>query len=87
MKYYKPHPFTIFEYLYKFSFLFIIPLLQQLLIKPRTLTEIVNTFGLNIIVIFLIIAFSVREYSSLGYCSSKYHFYLLYNLIEILCTV
>lgn len=77
MKYYKPHPFTIFEYLYKFSFLFIIPLLQQLLIKPRTLTEIVNTFGLNIIVIFLIIAFSVREYSSLGYCSSKYHFYFV----------
>lgn len=81
MKYNKTHPYTILEYLSKFSFLFIIPVLQQLIIRPRSLLEIINTMGINILILFLIVAFSIKEYSAINYHSSKHCLYLSYGVI------
>lgn len=81
MNYNKTHPFTILEYLYKFSFLFIIPLLQQLIIRPRKIIEIINIFGLNILFVLLIVAYSIKEYTAINYHSSKHSFYISQGII------
>lgn len=81
MNYNKTHPFTILEHLYKFSFLFIIPLLQQLIIRPRKIMEIINIFGLNILFILIIFAYTIREYTAINYHSSKYSFYISHGII------
>lgn len=80
MRYNKAHPYTVFEYLSKFSFLFIIPLLQQLIVPPKRLLETLNTFGLNILLVFIIVAFSIKEYTAINYHSSKSCLYISHGI-------
>lgn len=73
--YKRVHPFTIYTYLYKFIFLLIIPLVQNLLFKPRGLAEIIATMGFNILFVGVIIFFAVMEYKQIRFRCGKSDFF------------
>ncbi len=75
MKLNKTHPYTLLQYLSKFSFLIIIPVLQQIIINPKKLWEIISSLGINIITIFLILFFSINKYNSIKYKNLDSHLY------------
>lgn len=76
MRYSKVHKYTIAEYLYQFAFLFLIPIIQQLLFQPRSIIEIISTMGVNIAFVIILILWCVQEYKRLGYHAGEKYFYV-----------
>ncbi|MGN0551154.1 MAG: PH domain-containing protein [Acutalibacteraceae bacterium] len=63
----RPHPYTVAAFLYHFAYLLIIPLLQHILFSPRSLAEIITSFGINIFFVLIIVFTAAMSYKSIYY--------------------
>lgn len=76
MKKHRVHFYTVLEYLSRFSFILIIPLIQQIIFLSYNIIEIVRTLSVNIVVVISLISLCVFEYRSHLYRAGKGYFYL-----------
>ncbi len=67
MKYNRVHPYTITEYLSRFTVLIIIPILQQLFLKPLGFLDELCTYSINIAIITILLVYSISEYKAKKY--------------------
>lgn len=65
--YNKVHPYTIIEYLSKFMFLIIIPVVQRLLFKPQVFEERLYTLSIDIFIVIALVIYSIVEYKAIRY--------------------
>ena len=70
MKYKKFHPYTIFNFMGKFTFLLIIPIFQQIVFRPVTFKETLISLWKDISLIILVFAWSFIKYRSIKYVFS-----------------
>ncbi len=96
MKYNHIHPYATLEYLSRFAFLFIIPVLQQLILIPHGMSEFLGKLGFNILICVGIIVYCIIEYRKFKYLNStnflsiqtgvliKRQSYILYDKIHFL---
>lgn len=71
MKYNHIHPYATLEYLSRFAFLFIIPVLQQLILIPHGMSEFLGKLGFNILICIGIIIYCIIEYRNFKYLNSS----------------
>lgn len=81
LKYKKIHSYSILEYISHFAFLFIIPLIQQLIFFPHSKAEFLGTLGLNIIICIMIIAWCIIETSNFKYLKTPNTLYIKTGII------
>ena len=67
MEYKKFHPYTIFNFMGKFTFLLIIPIFQQIIFRPVTLKETLISLWKDILLVIIIFIWSFIEYRSIKY--------------------
>ena len=53
------HPYTIYTYLSRFTYLLIIPLLQYLLFAPQSIAEIIGAVGVNLLFVLCLVLAAV----------------------------
>lgn len=80
-KYERTHYFTIYSFLSKYIWVLLIPILQSLILKPQTLSGIIASYGINILVLFILISFSITNYGNLKYVGSKNSFNIKKGII------
>ncbi len=82
MNKHRVHPYTIFEYLSRFLFVIIIPLIQQVIFLSYNITEIINTLSINILSVGVLIFLCILEYRANIYRAGQKYFYLKKGLFQ-----
>lgn len=81
MKYSRVHPYTAVDFLSRFAFLLIIPLLRQIFAQPQSFFQIVRTWGSNLLVTAAILLWAFAETRSQGYHAGKDRLFLRKGLL------
>lgn len=73
LNYHRVHPYAIFITIRRFLFLFILPVVQQILFRPMNIFETISSMGLNILFVIMLFAFAISEYKdSMYHISEKF---------------
>ncbi|MDQ5984224.1 MAG: hypothetical protein RUMPE_01264 [Eubacteriales bacterium SKADARSKE-1] len=81
MKYKPTHPYAMTTYIYSFSFLLIIPIIQQIVFKPDSFYDVIITFWKSIILTFIILLWSFLKYRSITYCIAEKKLFIKHGIL------
>lgn len=81
MKYKFTHPCTMTVYTYSFAFLLIIPIIQQIIFKPKSLYDITMTFWKSMLLTLIILLWAFLKYRSIKYYTVDEKLFIKHDIL------